>query len=127
MKDRVMENFLDDLEDKITNLRSLINRKTLFGYQKRESILRDLKVIERKIKLDEEFFRKEEKAKKKEEKIKKILSKMFIVSGIFAIGTLIESKCISFLPPWALTVAMWCFGIIFILMMVIVTLYEEKN
>ena len=115
----------DLIANKIDDIKKSV-RRAHFSDSKEKEIIESLKKASWSVLKDEEFYKRRKQYKEKEEKIKGMLSKILIALGVFVVGMLIESECINLLPPWILTVTIWCFGIVFVLMVLFDIYYKGE-
>ena len=115
----------DLIANKIDDIKKSV-RRSHFSDAKEKDIIEALKKASWSALKDEEFYKRRKQYKEREEKIKGMLSKILIALGVFVVGMLIESECINLLPPWILTVTIWSFGIVFVLMVLFDIYYKGE-
>ncbi len=115
----------DLIANKIDDIKKSV-RRSHFSDAKEKDIIEALKKASWSALKDEEFYKRRKQYKEREEKIKGMLSKILIALGVFVVGMLIESECINLLPSWVLTATMWCFGIVFVLIVLLNIYYKGE-
>lgn len=122
MIDLTKENLIADEVDDVK--RSV--RRACFSDSKEAEIIEFLKKASWSVLKDEEFYKRRKQYKEKEGKIKKIVSRMLIMSGVLALGAMVESEHINFLPSWVLSVTMYFFAAIFIVLFLVDIYYKGE-